>query len=121
VRDEVDDDVRQEALQAYITGMAPGTRSVFDRLERIIREERADAVTDMSYGMLRYRARDRRLLVGAWKHGLSVYGWPQGREVDFVTRHPALKTSKGTIRLPSAATDITDDDLRVLVRAALTD
>ncbi len=118
----MDDDIRQEAIRAYIAGMAPGTRSVFDRLERIIREERADAVTEMSYGMLRYRAGDRRLFVGAWKHGLSVYGWPQGREVDFVTRHPSLKTSKGTIRLPSAAaTDITDDDLRVLVRAALTD
>jgi uncharacterized protein YdhG (YjbR/CyaY superfamily) len=118
----VDDDIRQEAVRAYIAGMAQGTRSVFDRLEGIIREERADAARDMSYGMLRYRVGDRRLFVGAWKHGLSVYGWPQGREVDFVTRHPSLKTSKGTIRLPAdAATDITDDDLRVLVRAALTD
>jgi uncharacterized protein YdhG (YjbR/CyaY superfamily) len=119
----MDDGGRPEAVEAYIAAMAPGTRRVFDRLERIVREEGPEAVTDMSYGMLRYRVGDRRLFVGAWKHGLSIYGWPRGSEVDFVARHPSLMTSKGTIRLPQDAaidvTDVTDADLRGLVRAAL--
>ncbi len=32
--------------------------------------------------MLCYPAGARRLHLGAWKHGLSIYGWPQGQETD---------------------------------------
>jgi hypothetical protein len=55
-----------------------------------------------------------------WKHGLSVYGWPQGTEADFAARHPGLKTSKGTIQIrPKDAAGISDADLLELVHAAL--
>jgi hypothetical protein len=42
-----------------------------------------------------YKVGNRRLHVGAWKHGLSIYGWQQGRDDAFTSRHPELKTSRG--------------------------
>jgi hypothetical protein len=58
--------------------------------------------------------------VGAWKHGVSIYGWQQGGTDAFTARHPALKTSKGTLRLrPEDAATISDTELSDLVRAAL--
>jgi uncharacterized protein YdhG (YjbR/CyaY superfamily) len=121
-RSSVDDGSGQEAVRAYVAAIAAVHRPAFDRLHRLIHETRLDAIAGMSYGMLCYRVGDRRLFVGVWKHGLSIYGWPQGREVEFTARHPQLKTSKGTIRLPpDTATDVTDDELRALIRAALAD
>ena len=77
---------------------------------------------DGQYGCLAssYKVGRRRLYVGAWKHGVSIYGWPQGSEAGFIARHPGLKTSKGTIQLrPEDAAGIPDEELRNLVRAAL--
>jgi hypothetical protein len=57
-----------------------------------------------------------------WRHGVSIYGWQEGRDAGFTARHPDLKTSKGTIRLrPEDAAAIPDDELRDLVWAALGD
>jgi hypothetical protein len=57
-----------------------------------------------------------------WRHGVSIYGWQQGRDAGFTARHPELKSGKGTIRLrPEDAAAIGDDELRDLVRAALGD
>jgi hypothetical protein len=67
-----------------------------------------------------YKVGTRRLYVGTWKHGVSIYGWEQERAADFIARHPALKTSKGTIQLRSAdAAAISDEEFHDLVRAAL--
>jgi len=67
-----------------------------------------------------YKVGERRLHVGAWKHGVSIYGWQKGGDAGFTTRHPELMTSKGTIRLrPEDAGDIPDDEFRDLVRSAL--
>jgi hypothetical protein len=61
-----------------------------------------------------------RVYVGVWKHGLSFYGWAQGRDAGFTGRHPELVTSKGTIKLRlDDAARIPDDELRDLLRAAL--
>ena len=109
-----------EAVQAYIDGIAPGSRPLFDRLHRLILGVRPDAEVILSYGIPAYRAGRRRLFVGAWKHGVSIYGWGQDRDAGFTARHPALKTGKGTIALrPEDAAGIPDDELRDLVRAAL--
>jgi uncharacterized protein YdhG (YjbR/CyaY superfamily) len=76
----------------------------------------------LSYRMPTYKVGKRRLHVGEWKHGISVYGWQQGKEVAFASRHPEAKTSKGTIRIrPEDSGSISDDDLCELVRAALDD
>jgi hypothetical protein len=44
----------------------------------------------LSYKIPTYVVGRRRLFVGVWKHGLSVYGWDQGRDAGFIARHPEL-------------------------------
>jgi uncharacterized protein YdhG (YjbR/CyaY superfamily) len=109
-----------EAVRTYIDGIDPASRPLFDRLHGLILSAYPDADLVLSYRMPTYKVGRRRLYLGAWKHGVSIYGWQQGRETDFAARHPALKTSKGTIQLrPGDAAGITDDELLDLVRAAL--
>ena len=60
-----------------------------------------------------YEVGKRRLYVGVWKHGISLYGWGAGEDAGFTDRHPELSSGKGTIRItPAAAEQITDDELR---------
>jgi len=109
-----------KAVQDYIEGIAPEHRDLFDRLHRVILSEHPDAAVMLSYKIPTYKLGSRRLYVGAWKHGVSIYGWRQGREAGFTARHPTLKTSKGTIQLrPEDAAGIPDEELGELVRAAL--
>ncbi|MET8535146.1 hypothetical protein ABZV67_25295 [Streptomyces sp. NPDC005065] len=51
---------------------------------------------------------------------MSRYGWQQGRDAGFATRHPALTSGRATIQLrPDDAAAIPDDELRDLAWAAL--
>ena len=109
-----------QAVQGYIDAIAPEHRPLFDRLHLLILEGHPDAAVVLSYQIPTYKAGSRRLYLGAWKHGVSIYGWLQGRDASFTSRHPALKTSKGTIQLrPEDAARIPDDEFRDLVRASL--
>jgi uncharacterized protein YdhG (YjbR/CyaY superfamily) len=109
-----------QAARAYIDGIDAGQRPLFDRVHRLILEAEPGASIVMSYGIPAYRTGKRRLYVGAWKHGVSLYGWQAGRDAGFTARHPELTTGKGTIRLrPQDAAAISDDELRDLARAAL--
>jgi uncharacterized protein YdhG (YjbR/CyaY superfamily) len=109
-----------EDVRAYIDGIAPAHRPLFDRVHRLILAAHPDAAVVLSYQMPTYKVGRRRLCVGAWQHGISIYGWQQDRDAGFTDRHPELRTSKGTIRLrPQDAAGITDDDLGGLVSAAL--
>jgi len=111
----MDDDVR-----SYIDGIAPEHRPLVDRLHGLVLEAHPDAALVLSYKMPTYKLGSRRLFLGVWKHGVSIYGWDQGRDGGFTARHPELKTSTGTIQLRSRdAAGIADDELRDLVRAAL--
>jgi uncharacterized protein YdhG (YjbR/CyaY superfamily) len=108
------------AVQAYIDAISPEHRPLFDRIHALILAEHPDAAVVLSYKIPTYKAGKRRLYVGAWKHGVSIYGWKQGGDAGFTGRHPDLKTSTGTIRLtPEVAARIPDDELRDLVRVAL--
>jgi uncharacterized protein YdhG (YjbR/CyaY superfamily) len=109
-----------EDAQGYIDRIAAEHRPLFDRLHRLILATYPDAAVVLSYKMPTYRVGNRRLHVGAWKHGVSIYGWQQGGADAFTARHSALKTSKGTLRLrPEDAATISDGELSDLVRAAL--
>ena len=109
-----------DAVRDYIEAIAPEHRPLFDRLHRLVLEAHPNASVVLSYQIPTYKVVRRRLFVGVWKHGVSIYGWGQGRDAGFTDRHPELKTSKGTIKLaPEVAASIPDDDLRDLVRAAL--
>ena len=53
----------------------------------------------LSYGMPGYRVGARRLNLGVWKHGVSVYGLRNDNDGGFLARHPELSSGKGTIRI----------------------
>jgi uncharacterized protein YdhG (YjbR/CyaY superfamily) len=109
-----------DAVRDYIDAIAPQHRPLFDRIHRLVLEVQPDAAVVLSYGIPTYKVGRRRLFVGVWRHGVSVYGWQEGRDGGFTARHPELRTSTGTIRLrPENAAGIGDDELRDLVRAAL--
>ena len=109
-----------EAVQAYIDGIAPEHRPLFDRLHGLILDVHPDADVILSYDMPTYKVGRRRLFLAAWKHGVSMYGWGRGHDAGFIARHPALKSGQATIRLrPEDAAGIPDDEFRDLVRAAL--
>jgi len=109
-----------EDVQRYVAGIAGEYRELFGRVNGLILGAYPEAVVRLSYRIPSYWVGKRRLYVGVWRHGLSVYGWPQGREADFIARHPELKTSKGTIqiRLQDAAS-LSDRELLKLVHAGL--
>ena len=111
--------VMDEAVRRYRDEMDSELRLVFDRLHRLIVAACPDAEVVLSYGMPTYRIGRRRLNIGAWKHGLSLYVSPN-RDGGFSARHPELAAGKGTIKLrPADAAAIPDAELQDLVRAAL--
>ncbi|MEU9169837.1 DUF1801 domain-containing protein [Streptomyces sp. NPDC048420] len=106
--------------QTYIDGIAPEHRPLFDRVHRLILGAFPEADLALAYGMPTYRVGDRRLHVGVWRHGISLYGWDKDAGADLLSRHPGLLSGKGTIRLRSQeAADVTDDELSALVRGSL--
>ena len=108
------------AVEAYIAAIAPQQRALFDRLHGIVLAEHPDAEVSIAYGMPAYRVGGRRLNLGVWKHGVSVYGWRADRDGGFVARHPRLSSGKGTIRIgPRDAEGISDEELRGLLGGAL--
>jgi uncharacterized protein YdhG (YjbR/CyaY superfamily) len=118
VRDD-ETGVMDEVVRRYRDEMDTEYRPVFDRLHRLIVAACPDAEVVLSYGMPAYRIGRRRLNVGVWKHGLSLYVSPN-RDGGFSARHPELTAGKGTIKLrPGDAARIPDAELQDLVHAAL--
>lgn len=110
----MDEDVRR-----YRDEIDDAYRPLFDRLHRLIVDSCPDAEVALSYEMPTYRVGRRRLNVGVWRHGLSLYVSPN-RDGGFSARHPELAAGKGTIRLTvDDAARIPDEEFRDLVRAAL--
>jgi uncharacterized protein YdhG (YjbR/CyaY superfamily) len=107
-------------VQDYIDRIDPRHRPLFDRVHGLIMAAYPTAAVSLSYRMPSYRVAGRRLHLGVWRHGVSLYGWPQGQDGGFAARHPALLASKGTIRIrPQDATAVSDAELSTLIRAAL--
>jgi len=109
-----------EAVRDYIERIDARHRPLFDRVHELILAAYPEAAVVISYQMPAYRVLRRRLYLGVWQHGISLYGWPQGEDGGFTARHPELRSGKGTIRIRADdASGITDDELDSLVRAAL--
>jgi len=109
-----------EAVLGYIDGIPAEHRPLFDRLHGLILRAQPGVNVVLSYKMPTYKAGGRRLYLAAWQHGVSIYGWRKDEDGGFVGRHPALKTSTGTIRLrPADAEGISDEEFLGLMRAAL--
>ena len=110
------------AVQAYIDAIDPAHRAPFDRIHRLVLATCPDVKTTISYEIPTYVVGKRRLYVGAWKHGISLYGWSDRGDGGFTERHPELRHAKGTIRLrPRDADELSDDELRSLIEAVLTE
>lgn len=108
------------AAEAYIDGLAPEPRALFDRVHRLVGEEVPSATVTVAYEMPTYVAGDHQLHVGAWSHGLSLYGWREEDATSVLARHPRLSSGRGTLRITyDAAADITDAELRRIVAGAL--
>lgn len=115
-----DDVPMDDTVRSYVDAIAAEHRPLFDRINRLVLEEFPEAEMVLSYKMPTYKVGSRRLYVGAWKHGVSLYGWQQGRDGGFTERHPELQTSTGTIQLRlGAAAAIPDAELRDLIRGVL--
>jgi uncharacterized protein YdhG (YjbR/CyaY superfamily) len=109
-----------QAVADYINAIPAEHRALFDRVHRLILDACPDAAVVLSYKMPTYRLGIRRLHVGVWKHGVSLYGWKAHGDGGFTDRHPESQTSTGTIRVRTdAAASIPDDDFRALARTAL--
>ena len=77
-----------EAVRGYIDAIPDEHRSLFERLHQLILAAHPDATVGLSYKIPTYRVGRRRLYLGAWKHGVSLYGWQEGRDAGFTSRHP---------------------------------
>ncbi len=111
-----------DAVRDYIRAIPPDRWPLFDRLHRLILEVHPEAELVLSYQIPTYKVGRRRLFLGVWKHGVSIYGWQEGRDAGFVARHPKLRTAKGTIQMrPADGLAVSDDEFRDLVRSALDD
>jgi hypothetical protein len=109
-----------EEVQAYIEALDPARRSLFGRVHQLVLETHPEAEVGLAYNMPVYRVGSRRLSLGAWKHGVSVYGFRKDNDGGFVPRHPKLASGRGTIRIGFRdADEISDDELRGLVGGAL--
>src|SRR4051794_36191224 len=107
-------------VQRYIEEIDPAHRPLFDRVHGLITASHPTVTTRISYGIPTFVVGKRRMYVGAWAHGISLYGWGQDRDGGFSARHPDLVTGKGTIRLrPADAASGGDDELVALITAAL--
>ena len=111
--------VADEAVRRYLDEMDSEYRSVFERLHRLMVATCPDAELVLSYGMPTFRIGRRRLNVGAWQHGLSLYVSPN-RDGGFSARHPELASGRGTLKLrPADAAGVPDAEFQDLFRAAL--
>lgn len=109
-----------KAVEDYIQAIPEEHRPLFDRVHNLILEIHPEARVVLSYKIPTYKVGGQRIYLGAWKHGLSIYGWGADRDGGFASRHPDLITSKGTIQLSARdAAAVPDDELRGLIRAAL--
>jgi len=109
-----------EAARAYVDAIAAEHRPLFDRVHRLILTAHPDATVGLSYQMPTYTVGGRRLYVGVWRHGVSLYGWAADRSAGFTNRHPELVAGKGTIQLRAEqAAGIPDAELLELVRGVL--
>jgi uncharacterized protein YdhG (YjbR/CyaY superfamily) len=107
-------------FEAYVDGIEPEFRPLFDRLHGIVRAARPEATLDLAYDMPTYRLGRRRLHIGVWRHGVSVYGWRRDNDGGFAARHPDLLSGKSTIRIrPRDGAGISDDEFAGLLGGAL--
>lgn len=108
------------AAAQYIELIDPRHRPLFDRLHQLILARYPDVTVGYSYSMPTYRVDGRSLIVGVWKHGLSLYGMETVGAAAVVIDRVGLRSSKGTVHItPEDAGSMSENDLAVLVQVKL--
>ena len=106
--------------ETYIAAISTEHWPLFDRLHRLVLEVHPTAEVTWAYKMPTFAVGKHQLHAAVWKHGLSLYGWRADADGGIVEGHPHLANDKGTLRIrPQDAEEISDDELRGLVRGAL--
>ncbi|MET8273621.1 DUF1801 domain-containing protein [Streptomyces sp. NPDC005096] len=93
-------------VRDHIDGIPAEHRPLYDRLHRLILEAHPGAAVVISYKIPTYKVGSRRLYVGAWNHGVSLYG-RQPVSPPATPRSPRAGRPSGygpTTRLPSPMT-----------------
>ena len=107
-------------VEAYLDAIPPEHRPMWDRVDRLVRSLHPDVEVRITYDMPTFVVGERRLPIGVWKHGLSLYGLHESNDAGFIERHPELSSGRGTVKLPTARADeFTDDELLATLAAVL--
>jgi hypothetical protein len=106
--------------EQYVAELGPEHRAAFDRVDALLRTGRDGVEVSISYGILKYAFEGRRVYLGVWKHGISLYGWSADADGGFAGRHPDLLSGRGTLKIRLArAAEIPDAEFLTLFDAVL--
>ncbi len=85
------------AVRKFIEAVKDERRLLYDQLEKVILGMYPDAEVVITYGVPTYKARSGRVGLAYWKEGVSFYPFSGSYLDEFRAKHPAIKTSKGTV------------------------
>jgi uncharacterized protein YdhG (YjbR/CyaY superfamily) len=106
------------SVEDYIAAIPADRGPAFDKVFTVLRAACPEADVELSYGLPTLSIDQRRLHVGVWAHGVSLYGWRRSGDAGLSERHPELIHGKGTIRLRDGK-GLSDEELQALARAVL--
>jgi uncharacterized protein YdhG (YjbR/CyaY superfamily) len=86
-------------VQNYIVQVTDERRLLFLKLQSLIYNLYPNAVASISYGIVKYSLPSGWGFLGYWKEGVSLYTGYIKALPDFVSKHPQIKTGKGSIKL----------------------
>ena len=107
-----------ESVRKYVDAIPAEQRPLFDRLHSLILELYPDAEVVISYQVPTYKKKGRRVSLGLWKDGVSLYTTGPEYIESFKARHPRIKTGKASINF-GLADDFPEEDVRAVVRQAI--
>lgn len=103
------------AVQSYFDAIPETHRHLFDRLHSMIIELYPEPAMSISYGIPTYTVGRRRVYLGLWKGGVSLYAVPVE---EFKKKHPSIKTGKGSLNF--RLTDVLPEaDIREAARQGI--
>lgn len=108
------------AVAAYIAGLGPDHRRLFDQLQALVLEVRPEAEIRFAYQIPLYRV--GRLHVGlnaSRAGGVTLTTTSPDHIAEFTRRHPRFRTNKASIQF-GFDDDLPADDIRQVVRRATT-
>lgn len=105
-------------VQAYVDGLDPAHRRLFDRLHRLIVDELPDAQIVMAYQIPLYKVGRRHVGLNAGRRdGVMLTTTSPDHIEEFRRRHPQFKTNKASIQF-RLDDQLPEDDITDVIRRA---